>query len=73
METGALIFKNPIDVVIQSIKEQLKSDEPIKFPPVMFTVPPPRWVLNKNTYKGLGRPRKSDYNYVDLTEDFKLI
>lgn len=51
--------------VIQRAIENLKNQRVAPLPPAIW-VPVPGWVLSAR-YKGYGRPRKSDYDYVDLT------
>lgn len=38
-----------------------------------FIVPPPHWILDSRKYKGRGRPKKSDYTFVDIPSEIRKL
>lgn len=58
-ETGALTPEN-IEECIKALRVQTAGQKTVD-----LILPFPKWVLS-DRYKGRGRPRKSDYDWIDL-------
>ncbi len=64
---GVTITSKTIDKMISL----LRSKRGIKYNADFLLVPPPRFVVDRKKYSGTGRPKKSDYVYIDFTKLFK--
>jgi len=58
-----------IESAIDELKKKLKSQN-IQIESRVLWVPSPKWVLTKR-YRGKGRPRKSDYDWLDIPQIIK--
>lgn len=69
--TEVLITKN-IDDLIEDLKDSLNKKLPNDFMKGLL-VPFPHWSIDRKKYKGIGRPRKKDYIYIDFLKTAKDI
>lgn len=67
MNTEKLTDEN-LRKAIRALKNQKAFDAPTH-----MYIPVPHWEINRETYKGTGRPRKIDYVWVDFIKDMKEI
>jgi hypothetical protein len=70
---GITITSENIDEAIRNIKELLnKPENQPDLSHASWLVPLPHWSLSKR-YKGRGRPKKSDYDWIDIPAELKKI